>query len=278
MYRLFIVNPNASMGRALSKIQSMQLYEHGRVVITRYPGHAEEIAREGGYDEIVAVGGDGTAHEVINGIMKSGEDIVFSAIPGGTGNDFLRNFSTVVKRNREVMRIDVGYIPEIDEYFINTADLGFASKVVRHTVAKPFRRFTYVMSILANLITLHPEWMEFSINGREYSGHFFQLDICNGKYYGGGMKISPFSSINDGRFEILFTAPMDRLEVVSAIHRIYQGRHVEMENVVMKRAKRIEVFSRNWINADGEIVGETPATFMAIRKGLRVRVFYNGTD
>ena len=276
MHRLFIVNPNASGGRALSKIQSMKLYEHGRVLITKYPGHAEELAREGGYDEIVSVGGDGTAHEVLNGIMKSGQDIIFSAIPGGTGNDFLRNFGPVIEENGEVTRVDVGYIPELDEYFLNTSDMGFATRVVRQTVAKPFRRLTYVLSVLSNLIKFHPEWMEFSIKGKDYSGYFFQLDICNGRFYGGGMKISPFSELHDGKLDILFSPPLKRREVISLLPKIYEGRHINDKRVKYMRAKKIVVYSKNWINADGEIVGESPATFMALRKRLKLRIFYNG--
>lgn len=273
MHRLFIVNPNASMGKALSKIESMRLYEHGRVVLTRYPGHAEEIAKEGGYDEIIAVGGDGTAHEVLNGVLKSGQDPVFSAIPGGTGNDFLRNFSLSSRRNRELMKIDVGYIEELDEYFLNTADIGFSSQVVRYTVAKPFRKLTYVASIFANLIKMRPEWMDFSVGNMDFSGYFFQVDICNGRYYGGGMKISPHSCMKDGLFNIIMSRPIDRTEVVYGIIQIYHGRHLKMPYAKELTSREIKVYSRNWINADGEIVGETPATFRNLKRRLKLRIF-----
>ena len=235
--------------------------------MTKQRKHAVELASHGGYDEIVAVGGDGTVHEVVNGIMISGSDPLLTVVPAGTGNDFSRNIGTGARK------IDIGKI-ELDdrtEWFVNTMGFGFASAVVSETYGKKTGKTAYLLSAIKNLVKYGSEYARLDIDGKYIEEDLFQIDICNGMFYGNGMKVSPESKIDDGFLDIVLTKRIPTMKAFSTIPMIYKGTHIKNGISKSTKAKEIEIVSEHLLHADGEIVGESPAVVSIVPRAISAR-------
>jgi diacylglycerol kinase (ATP) len=178
---VFIVNPVADRGKAKHIWESLQeqrqrQYEHSCEVFTEYPGHAQEIASRVSKEDcdiIVSVGGDGTIHEIVNGII--GKNISLGIIPAGSGNDLARTLG-IAKEHREALQninkgkdawVDIGLAGE--RYFINIGGVGFDAEVVADMNNNMrFLRGTaaYVASVVKKLITFVPVHLEITIDGK----------------------------------------------------------------------------------------------------------------
>lgn len=290
MRRLFIVNPNAGKGRALRIWNQLSQFLMEKNVefdfhFTTRPGEATEFARNNGsrFDQVIAIGGDGTVHEAVNGIV--GYEVAFGVIPAGTGNDFARLFNWNLHPVQEAERILrnqtvlVDLVRMHDRLFINVAGMGFDATVANDTnqsrILKRLGAMGYVASVLKNLPRFQATHAEIDVDGKRYEfEEVLLIAVGNAVSYGGGMRITPQADCRDGVLDICVVSGISKLELIRVFPQIFTGRHISHENVTMMRGQKIRVETKEpfLIHADGEITGKTPELFEVMPNSIRLIV------
>ena len=271
-----ILNPTAGGGRAGRMASAIQRELAARridaeVVLTRARGHALELARAAAADHglIVAAGGDGTIHEVANGLLRAGEaghDAGLAVLPIGTGNDFAKllggqrlehAFDSILRGATHA--VDVGLVRWGDEseYFINGMGTGIDVEVVRQIAGLPRLRGVagYLIGVLRALRVFEPIRARLRIDGREVDQRVMIVGIGNGVSQGGGFYITPDARPDDGRLDLCVIQEMSLLRVVVTLPRLMRGRHVNLSTVSMHRFERLEVETEGplFFQLDGEL-------------------------
>lgn len=298
-----IVNPvaaNGAVGRKWPQMRDMLQAEVGQfdVSFTEGPNHATELAREAlsaGYRTIVAVGGDGTLHEVVNGLVNEGmvdPAVNLGIIPGGTGSDSVRTLGIPHDYRAachcllrgEPDCIDLGRITcvsegrEIQRYFLNVAGLGFDGEVaerVNRSSKALGGTLPFLNSLLVKLLTYQNKTVEVTLDGQQrLQQKANSVIVCNGRYFGGSMHVGPNAALDDGLFDVVIIGDTTKLEFVANVPRVYRGTHLSHPKVDEYRARevRVQAQERMFLQADGELIGEAPATFQIIPQALHVLV------
>ncbi len=281
-----VVNPTAGRGAALRALPLIQsaLKERGKSAEyfqTSERGHAEELAKlaiESGSRLIVAVGGDGTLHEVTNAILKSGrDDVTLGLIPFGTGNDFARGvglggdlthvITALVDGVRH--RIDIGEIVGVGlngtRNFLVAAGVGFVADTAK-TVNEGIRGLTgpaaYIYGAIRTLRHFTPIELSMSLDGAPAQQlAAMLLSISNVATTGGGIRIAPKALPDDGLLDLCLVAKISKFKLMQKLPGAFLGKHVGDPSVTMLRAKTIDIKTsvpvQLWI--DGEVMGMTPA-------------------
>lgn len=258
----FIVNSIAGRGRAGRKISELldklnALSIPFEIEVTKAPHHAVELARSAivdkGFRHLVAVGGDGTLNEVINGIMRSGKnhEVKLALFPEGGGNDFAKYFhlSPSIHRDvellvrREFMPIDVGRIN--DYYFVNSLGIGFDAVVARH--ANRIRYINglprYTLAVLEALFSLRRYPAEFTLDAVKHQTHMMMLSVGNGRYCGGGYQLTPNARVDDGKLDVCLIKEASLFRLLNIIPKALKGNHVHEPEVEMMRGKELHISS-----------------------------------
>lgn len=288
-----IVNPAAGKGRARRAWNTLRpsLQSAGlrfEEVLEERPRQAvplaEQAARDG-YDVVVAVGGDGTVHEIINGLMRGRPDHppTLAVIPGGTGNDFARGVgipknpaaAADLLLNGTRRRVDLGHVN--DRYFGGISGVGFDAEVayaVNHWPKWIGGTTVYVAAILKMLATYSPAETRISIDGQQQTLAMFLLAAANTCWYAGGMYMAPHARPDDGLLEVIVARDLGKLETLAILPKVFTGEHLKHPKVSHLAAREVRVESNTplSIHADGESVGKVPATFRAVPKALEVLV------
>jgi YegS/Rv2252/BmrU family lipid kinase len=275
---LIVFNPISNLGRAWPVASNLRRLaeELGGAdwAGTVYPAHATEIAEKAesqGYKTVVAMGGDGTIHEVINGLMAipSEKRPALGIVPIGTGNDFAfcmnisRDPETALRNvySRKPSSIDIGSIREDNsrqEYFMNTLGMGFDATVNIHSRNVPiFQGFMiYFLAVFRTMIqNYRPFRIQYTIDGNEYEKKTLMFTVANGKREGGGFLLAPNASQTDGLLNYTVVDVISRLQMLSAIPYFLKGSHTDLKYVETGTAKTITIRSDLplWIHTDGEI-------------------------
>jgi diacylglycerol kinase (ATP) len=299
---VLIVNPAAGRGRVASQLPAVEktLSEKGlryRVVRTKGPDDARLAAREAleaGERFLVAVGGDGTIHEVVNGMLDEDRLInpnaVLGIVAAGSGSDFVKTFGLPEDAVRacnhlegpNLYQIDVGKVTyegadgrTQTRYFPNIAEAGLGGSVVARAARLPKRLggAKYFAGFWLTLPRFKPAQLTVQADGRSFSGRAHNVVVANCQFYGGGMKISPRSWPGDGYLDVLvMNGP--KSDSFTLLPKVYRGEHLPHKGIVEFRAKLIRVESERplQIEADGEVLGTTPATFEVLPEALWVKV------
>ncbi len=296
-----IVNPVAAGGKVGARWPQLRdvLTRGGlrfNAELTERPGHATEIARsalDDGYRYIVSVGGDGTVNEVLNGLVVEGHvspEVVLSIVPGGTGSDFVRVLdisrdpvqACMTVLGDSLRTVDLGEIrcmrdgKPIVRYFANVAGVGFDGETCVR-VNRMSKRITgtlpYLTSLLVTLVSYRNKDVRLTVDGQRYAGRFNSVVVCNGQYFGGGMWVGPRAAADDGIFDVVILKDLSKPELVVNIPRIYRGTHLTHPKVeyLHGREIHIEAQQRMFMQAEGELVGETPASFRILPAALNLR-------
>lgn len=266
-----IVNPAAGSGRGakLARTLAEEFRAAGislEIAVSPGPGEAARLAAgavEGGHRTIVAVGGDGTANEIANGMIGSGA--VLGLYPIGAGNDLARTLGYPRGRRRHIARflaqarprtIDVGEVN--GRVFLNVAGVGIDGHVaerIRASARVVGRRFGYLVGALVSIATYRPQAMEVRIDGVPRLGRFLTVVASNGRYFGGGMHPAPRARLDDGELDVTVAGDLGRLDSVLALARLYRGTHENGTTIVTLRAKRVEIDLERAlpIQVDGEV-------------------------
>jgi len=290
---LAIINPFSAKGRAQRAWPEIRatLRDAGLPfdeVTTHSPEEGMELAaRAGGdgYAVVISVGGDGTTHWAVNGLMRSRTSLVpaLAIIPEGTANDFPRCLHiplnpraaarTVLDGTRR--RVDIGQVN--DRYFATISGVGFDAEVAQLVNRWPrwIKGTTvYVAGILQTLVTYRPVDARITIDGQEQQLKLFLLAAANTNWYGGGMYMAPHASIDDGLLAVVYATDLTKLETLAVLPKVFSGRHLKHSKVAHTTARdvRVDSVAPLAIHADGEIVGKVPAVFRIIPRAIEVIV------
>jgi len=265
-------------------------------VETQEPGHATALAREAaldGCEMLVAVGGDGTVNEVINGLMQAGNQDgapVLGIIPVGSGNDFAWGagiaLDPLVACQRvfdgQTCLIDLGQTREAggrQRYFCNVSGTGFDAQTALEVERFKWLRgvFVYLVPLFKTLIFHHkvPE-LRISVDGLEWTQRSMMLTVGNGRRLGRGFLIAPEAELDDGWLDVCICGELGRLGMLMVIPRFMRGTHVTHREVQMERARRVKVESP--VPVAVHVEGESFATdarefeFTIVPGALRLRV------
>lgn len=301
---LFIVNPNAGSRKGIrdwniieEEIQKLKI--KSKVCFTEYKSHAIKIVKKYanlGYRRFVAVGGDGTINEIINGIFSFSSDLVdeytVGTIPIGTGNDWCRmfnvpsNYAEAVRviANGKTMLQDVGIV-EFEEagdikerYFANVAGLGFDAIVLKKANEEKekgkFGKLPYFKNLFTNLLKFSYLPTELNYNNESKKVDLFSMNLGICKYSGNGMMQVPNAIADDGLFDVTVIKKMSKLEVLQNIKNLYNGSFIKNRNVETYRTSEMKINGTDklQLEVDGEYIGQAPFSFKILPKALRIVV------
>lgn len=290
-----IVNPAAGRGRARRAWETAirpMLQTSGLPFTEVYeerPGAAVPLAEQAtrdGYEIVAAVGGDGTVHEILNGILSPAVERrpALAVIPGGTGNDFARGVGVpkdmmaaarlLVDGGRR-RRIDVGRVN--DRYYGTISGVGFDAEVAAEVNRWPkwvAGTIVYTAGILKKLITYRCAPSRITIDGEVLEFPMFLLAAANTCWYAGGMYMAPHARPDDGRLEVILARDLTKIETLGVLPKVFSGDHLKHPKVSHRDGVEIRVESDVplAIHADGETVGRVPAVFQALPQALEVIV------
>jgi len=283
----FIINPAAGNGEAKNTINLIhsKLEDTGleySISISGYVGDVERLsveAVENGYTDIVAVGGDGTVLEAFNGLFN--KNVNLGLIPAGTGNDFVKmininkNFEEaidkIIEGNTKV--IDIGVVN--DTHFLNVVGMGIDGEIVKKTeqVKKIIKGSpAYIYSTFSTLINYKCKNVRIEIDGEVYNRKVYLVAVGNGKYFGGGMMVTPGAELDSENFEIVIINEMARSKFAILFRKVFSGNHVHEDPVEVFYGKNVKIISEDplMVNADGNIIGESIANIHILPKAQKV--------
>lgn len=269
-----------------------ELERHGfifKTEVSRFAGHSRELARELApqSDLMLALGGDGTLHEVINGLFdQEGPRPTLAFVPLGTGNDLCRALEVRQERGRLVrtmvegrrVKLDLGFVrcEGGSAYFAGNSSAGFAAAVARRTdelIAKSrLRGLSYSLALGLTLARYHSPRGRFVIDGEAHEAPIlFNLNLCNTRYYGGGMVAAPRAQPFDGVLEMV-SMELSRLQVLRALPRNYSGNFEGLAGVTQRSFRKLslETDPPVLVHADGQILGKTPLEVEVVPSVLEV--------
>jgi YegS/Rv2252/BmrU family lipid kinase len=259
-------------------------------------GHAIELAREAttnGYQFLVAVGGDGTVNEVANGILQSRDcgGASIGIISTGTGGDFIRTAgitkdyikacSCICGDNRRL--IDVGVVEyqksgqTCKRFFVNSAGVGFdaaAAEAASHLPKIFGGTIPYILGLLKSIVSYRNKTVTVKMGDSEEHKRVLSIIMANGCYFGGGMFVAPQANLYDGLLDVISVGDISKLDLLKTFPKIYKGTHITHPLVKMEKATRIEIKSSEKvvIQADGEFLGECPASFQMMPAALSLAI------
>ena len=275
-----ILNPMADMGHSWQVARDLRpiVEEYGNADWsgTVYPTHAIELARkagEEGYDMVIAMGGDGTVHEVVNGLMQVEEKKrpILGIVPVGSGNDFAHAIGIPKEADRaldhalngESSSVDLGLMTDEHgrkEFFDNTLGAGFDAVVTIRSHKLPiFRGFLiYFIAVLQTiLLNHHPTHVEIKTDEESWQDELLMTTICNGGREGGGFMLSSKSDMTDGIFEFVTVRKVSRPMMFRLLPEFLKGTHARFtKQIRMGTCKSFSMISDLplYIHADGEII------------------------
>ena len=300
---LLIANPSAGRGRGAVLERLREALRQRDVthdaVVTEGPGHASVLARQAvddGRRYVVAVGGDGTVHEVVNGLVDvetgqaRAEDLVLGVAAAGSGCDLARTFGLdrdpeVIARHlagETTMGFDVGRITVTDQQggqrrvlFANIAEAGYGGLVT--DLANRLPRWVgparYHLATVSAIRRFRLVRTRVVVDHTEVEEELSNVIVANGQFFGGGLRVAPRALPDDGRFNVQVWRgkPAD---VLRALPDLRVGEHLDREDVRewQSTTVRIEAETPLVIEADGEVLGTTPATIDLLPQPLRLKI------
>jgi len=267
---LIIRNPAAGRGRAQREWPSIRerLCASGlsfQEMATRKPGEALSIAETSTHEVVIACGGDGTVHEVVNGLMRGGRKASLGVIPVGSGDDFAKMLGPgdFVEKilNGKRRSFDVGKITSRDEtrYFANGMDIGFGAHGARNVTLVP--RFltgfgAYLAALVLTLVRYPLLEVRIRIDdGPERALTTVMAAVMNGTTFGGSFRVCPEARADDGELDLLLVDALGRLEILALVPKILRGAHAGDPRLELRRARKVTIESAQplLVEADGEI-------------------------
>ena len=300
-----IVNPNSAGGqtrRRWPRIEASIRDAMGefRHLFTERPGHATELARgalRDGADLVVAMGGDGTLNEVVNGFFD-GDTVVrpgaaFGVLPAGTGGDFPKTINWPIHLGDAAKAlaaarprpIDVGRLEYLDHdgttkvrHFINVTSFGIGGLVDRYVNASSKSlggKASFFLSTVRASLAYKNARIRISLDDKPAEERtIYSVAVANGRFFGGGMKIAPDAATDDGMFDVVTIGNVGIGTMLLHSSKIYDGSHVKLPFVTVERARSVYAECENGeevlLDVDGEQPGRLPARFQILPAALHV--------
>jgi diacylglycerol kinase (ATP) len=238
----------------------------------------------------VAVGGDGTLNEVVNGI--AGSNVELATIPLGTGMDFGRTYG-IPTRFEDAVRvavdgatrtIDAGRVryrtwegADAERWFANVGSVGMSGAVAQRAngMSKALGgRVTFFYALTRVFFEWENTEVRVQLDDGERRGRMHDVIVANGVWHGGGMKLAPDAAPDDGAFDVVLIGDVGKVDFLTTAPKLYKGRHVGHPKVEIVRSSVVSVDAESHlpIELEGEQVGTTPAVFELVPGALRIRV------
>ncbi len=285
----FIINPTSGNGYGIKAWQQIE-----RILIARsrpYKAAFTQAARDaysitgdflgdGRMNAIIAVGGDGTLHEVANGIHHASSHIPLGCIPAGSGNDFARGYGIPMQIEDALVAIldphdllDADVLKMGERIAMNAIGAGFDARIARVTDTSGYKgwlnklglgKLAYVVSLIRVLVTYKPCQATVTVDGQTYTyKQVWLITTANIPHIGGGMAICPMATPTDGLADICVVSGITKLKLLLLFPRVYKGAHINLKEVRFHRGRQIRITADQPldIHMDGESAGECPAAF-----------------
>lgn len=300
-----ILNPASSAGktgRRQAEILAAVERHLGKgfsLLVTTRPHEASDSARNAslrGADLVIAVGGDGTVQEVVNGLIEPGlplnRPLQLGIISAGTGHGFAQSLGLPADLEAQCAgialgtsrRIDIGRAiytngagRRVERYFVNECQAGIGGRVVQKVQGgskKLGGSLAFGLATLTTALSYPNRAMRFSVDdGPEEAGKFIGIVAANGNFMAGGMRLAPEAMVDDGRLDILFMHGQNLPERLRNFPKIYSGRHLESPKFSCLRGKSLSLASEESVSfeADGELVGHLPCRIEVLPSALDLR-------
>ena len=268
-----ILNPAAGRGaaRRAESVVARAFRAQGwavDVARTEGPGHGQELAAQAvrqGARHVVAVGGDGTVHEVANGLLRSAADAALGVVPVGSGNDFaklvgvyghdpVRAVARLVTAGSR--RFDAGRV--LGEWFVNSVGFGFGPAVVQMRNRMPHLRgvLSYLVPIVQTFFRFEPPVFDVAAPGFRERGYMMMIEVCNGTTAGGSYRFAPDADPADGKMDVCLIRRVSLPRFLLALPRVMRGTHVTMREVAVIKTAKLVVRSPEQplvVHVDGEL-------------------------
>ena len=256
--------------KTIEKIKESELLD-AHIIRTTKAKEAISIAKEQSlsYDLVIAVGGDGTAHEVLNGIMQGNQNVLFGIIPSGTGNDFQRSIGVfdsekflkaVIEKKHLLLDIGACKSQLTTTYFLNIADLGFGAKVVQTMNSQRLigvkGKLSYALAILRTFFTYKKSNIKITTPEFSYEGRVLMVAFCNGSTFGHGLTIHPKAAIDSGEMAITIIGNVSLFTYVKNLRKLKKGIKINHPEVQYTSSISFKIKTRNEFirfEADGEL-------------------------
>jgi len=296
---VFLVNPasaGGSTGRRWPELANRAAAAglSGDALLSERRGQLTELARQAAEDGarlLVAVGGDGTVNEIVNGIADLADPPELAIVPRGTGWDFVRTFkipraiegAVGVALHGETRTIDLGRVrfqswdgTETESVFANVASAGMSGAIAQRaneTTKALGGKASYLWATLAVFARWSAGELRLDVDGERRAAKMYDVVVANGRYFGGGMEICPGAMPDDGIFDVLTIGDLTKWDLVTTMPKTYRGSHLPHPKAEVFRGHVVTVESDTPvpIELDGEQPGTTPATFEVLPGRLRLR-------
>lgn len=293
----FIVNgkarKSAKIYSEIVEFEQSRIAEKVNTFTTDYQGHAIEIAKKcaENHDLVIAVGGDGTCNEVVNGLMLSGEKCKMGLLPFGTANDLSRTLGITNSLNQLIDLIDKNSFRKIDlakatihnedaeqvvRYIINVIDFGIGGYVVEK-VSKSNKTFgaklSFLKAIFESILTYEQSTVKITADNFKWEGKLLSLALSNGKFFGSGIQIAPDANLTDGVLNGCIFSDISTKDYIFHINKLRKGHKVNHKGVKYFQTKNLQIEPKDLscaIDIDGEFCGFAPAEIEVLPMVLEV--------
>lgn len=234
----------------------------------------------GKFEKVVAIGGDGLVNLCLQEVAE--QNIGFSVIPAGTGNDFARAVGSHKKsvneifnvvRSQDPTTIDLGLVTGAfgKRWYVQVLSTGFDALVnnLANRINWPRGQMKYTLATVLTLARFKPIPYELIIDGKQFKQDFMLLSVANGETYGGGMRICPDASNSDGIFDILLVHPVSKIVLLSIFPKVFTGKHVPHPKIDIIRGKKVQISADASAFADGEFVSKLPIEITNVKNALK---------
>lgn len=308
----FIINPVAKNGHSLTIWRRLEKILKSHQVnymafFTEYKGHGEELAKSiakktvGQKAVLIAVGGDGSIHDLINGVIGYAH-VTIGFIPAGSGNDFARGFAIaknpIKALEQQVLQpdagkclIDIGEINTSDERkiaFVNNMGVGFDALICKMAGRSPLKKWLnrfhlgaliYAYSLLKHLFTYRPQSIKINVDGTVHRfSEAWLVTVSNQPYIGGGMKLAPQASPVDGLLDITVVHNISPIKILFLFLTVFWGKHMNLKAVTNLTGRSIDIESNHPLDthADGENAGRLPFHIQLAERSLALMTDKSG--
>ncbi len=296
-----IINPMSGDGRTIKVWRHVGEFLGRRlsgieILFTEKSGHATELAKhvaEEGYDRLIIVGGDGTLHECINGLIQNDKPLYKDSfqvgiLNGGRGCDYTKTLKIPTDPDKMVeiclgsklKSVDIGRVQTDDKiiYYMNSSTFGLGGEVAKtvqggSVFLPPVA--SYLAATVKSVLNAVPRKITLKIEDKPYyDGLAHNVFVCNGRYSGGGMLWAPEAKLDDGLFNVLLAKDLSRSELLTLAPRLYTGTISRARGIQTATASQVEIScsSKVWLELDGETYSTKQAKYSILKQALSILV------
>lgn len=289
---LIIANPHSGRRQCDTAIETVQSRLNANrceadLLMTVHANHARQIAREtclDGYTGLCFIGGDGTLHEVVCGLLERNDNaqIPIGILPGGTGNDVaghlgIKEIHDAIGRvvAGQTRTFDVAKVNSSGETYYCTALVGWNAVAEINRLAEQFRRLglaRYALAAMLQIIQASPLPATLVLDDEEITDEFLLVAACNTPVVGGGMRLAPRAVTDDGKFDVIVIRRASRWQMLQLFMNVFSGKHVAMNGVEYYQTRRLEIVADDPrpLDIDGEVKGAAPFAMEVLSNHLQV--------